>query len=262
MDIKLFRLVERKHSRGGWLSDSSGTDNIALENPWYCELTAQYWAWKNLKDVDICGIVHYRRFFMDYKLNSKKFSDDILSKSVIEEIFNSDRYDIIVPYLSSKHKGSSVLYKNLPLEKQDKHWVIIDEIIASKYPDYYKSFKKVIYGKKQLWWNMFIARKDIFSSYSEWMFDVLKDYDDYIEQRLHEERIPRVDGFLTELLLLVWIDKNIESKRIKHLDVKQTDSNNLSYNGFIRKAIYCNPLMLTLMKNIKMYVKILKEFYI
>ena len=29
----------------GWLIDNVG-DNISNENPFYCELTAQYWAWK------------------------------------------------------------------------------------------------------------------------------------------------------------------------------------------------------------------------
>ena len=29
----------------------------------YCELTAQYWAWKNIHDVEFIGFCHYRRFF-------------------------------------------------------------------------------------------------------------------------------------------------------------------------------------------------------
>ena len=34
--------------------------HISDKNDKYCELTAQYWAWKNL-DADYYGFMHYRR---------------------------------------------------------------------------------------------------------------------------------------------------------------------------------------------------------
>lgn len=37
-------------------------DNISGKNPQYCELTTQYWAWKNV-DADYYGFCHYRRYF-------------------------------------------------------------------------------------------------------------------------------------------------------------------------------------------------------
>ena len=43
------------------LHDNEG-DNISSLNPMYCELTAQYWAWKNT-DADYYGFCHYRRYF-------------------------------------------------------------------------------------------------------------------------------------------------------------------------------------------------------
>ena len=44
------------------IGDDTG-DNISDKNRTYCEMTAQYWAWKNVKDVDYIGFCHYRRFF-------------------------------------------------------------------------------------------------------------------------------------------------------------------------------------------------------
>lgn len=45
------------------IGDDTG-DNISKKNPYYCELTAQYWAWKNL-DCEYVGLCHYRRYFQD-----------------------------------------------------------------------------------------------------------------------------------------------------------------------------------------------------
>ena len=39
-------------------------DNISSKNNKFGELTAVYWAWKNLKNVDIIGMSHYRRYLM------------------------------------------------------------------------------------------------------------------------------------------------------------------------------------------------------
>ena len=45
------------------IQDDVTGDNISKENPSCCELTGMYWAWKNLKNVDVIGLCHYRRYF-------------------------------------------------------------------------------------------------------------------------------------------------------------------------------------------------------
>ena len=42
----------------GIIGDDTG-DNISYLNPYYCEMTAMYYAWKNIK-ADYKGLCHYR----------------------------------------------------------------------------------------------------------------------------------------------------------------------------------------------------------
>ena len=82
----------------GIQGDNSG-DNISKKNKEYCELTAHYWAWKNLKGIDKIGLAHYRRY-LDFSNNSSV----LLNAKPRSEVnspntdFNKllDKYDIVL----------------------------------------------------------------------------------------------------------------------------------------------------------------------
>lgn len=260
------QLKNKSQKMGGWISDAENVDNIANENPYYCELTALYSLWKiQNQDLDIVGLVHYRRYFMDYHCCSKKFADDILTMEAARQYLT--KYKIILPFMAAKYPNSSIMHRNKPFSEQDKHWQIIYQIIKEKYPDYMNAFEKVIYSKEQVWFNMYVAKKELSDQYCEWLFGVLKEYDNYIENVYKEERIPRVDGFLSELLILVWVRKNIKEEDIKYLDVKNTEANKrLNYNtNFANKVLHrliSNYYLLSCYEWLKAKISVMYRFHI
>lgn len=54
--------VGPKNERFSWTFHDDEGENISERNPRYCELTTQYWAWKNI-NADYYGFCHYRRYF-------------------------------------------------------------------------------------------------------------------------------------------------------------------------------------------------------
>ena len=88
--------AEGKTKIDNYQSDNEG-ENISIKNPFFCELTGLYWAWKNL-DVDYIGLVHYRRYFTS-KNNVPKDENEkfkiVSNREEIEEILKTT--DVVLP---------------------------------------------------------------------------------------------------------------------------------------------------------------------
>ena len=191
--------------------DSTG-DNIANKNPYYCELTALYWIWKNTT-MDYVGMCHYRRFF---DFNDKDMSRWVMKQSqCLEDILENiaiksfktimDDKDIVLP---------KPLYFCCSVEKDyiDHHRKedldIIKTIIAEKYPDYMDAVKSYFKGNKLYYCNMFVMKKEMFDEYMEWLFDILFEVEKRIDIPYDDKVQRRVFGFLAERLFGIYIKKN------------------------------------------------------
>ena len=76
----------------GYTKDNNG-DNISSKNPFFCELTGLYWAWKNL-NADYIGLAHYRRHFC-LKKKSKIQFDNVLTSEEASLILKDT--DVMLP---------------------------------------------------------------------------------------------------------------------------------------------------------------------
>lgn len=194
----------------GYIGDNTG-DNISIKNPNYCELTAIYWAWKNL-EADYIGLVHYRRYFTKHNLrNCEKKKQDILTKNDFENILKD--VDIIVPdkrkyYIETIRSHYNHSYYEKDLNETE---CIIKEI----YPEFSRAFNKVMNRTWAHMFNMFVMRKDYFDEYCEWLFTILFELEKRIDISNYTVMEARVFGFISELLLDVWL----ETKQIKYREV-------------------------------------------
>ena len=142
--------LRSKHIEG-YIQDNSG-DNISVKNKMYCELTAQYWAWKNL-DADYYGFFHYRRYLNfsenKYSLDSwqniteERLNDTCLKKYNLNDdcIRNLvETYDLV---LSEEKNVAKMPDRNASVYEQYKNGRslnirdldLVRDIISAKHPD-------------------------------------------------------------------------------------------------------------------------------
>lgn len=195
--------------------DNSG-DNISKKNPHYCELTAVYWLWKNLKNTENIGICHYRRYFSKHNLLSseKYFISEDEVKSVLTQ------YDAIVPQkLNILGSVKEFYYVQGEGKKKDIDKTV--EIISKKYPEYMETLTSVLASKSAYYCNMVILSKEKFDEYCQWLFDILFELESEADLSEYSTSEARIYGYISEILLNVWIEKN--NLRVMCLPVINTE---------------------------------------
>ena len=194
----------------GYEKDNTG-DNISEKNPYFCELTGLYWAWKNL-DAKYIGVSHYRRHFSSKNINKKDLFNSVLTIKEADEILN--RVDIIVPKLRKYY--IETLYSHYEHTMYIEPLDITGEILKEKYPEYINEFDKLKKRRSSHMFNMFIMKKDKLDEYCEWLFDILFELEKRVDNSKYDSFHARFYGRVSELLLDVWLN----TKGYKYEEVK------------------------------------------
>lgn len=224
----------------GIAHDDEG-ENISAKNGSYCELTAQYWAWKNL-DADYLGLCHYRRF-LTFSDGDFEFTKRNQVEAGFLDSFNMDRFG-----LEDASEMSSVIEQydcvvglledvsglSTPKGKQKtvyKHWAAHDrdlinvndldqmiKIVDEFYPEYSDDLHLYLEDKWFLGYNCFVMKKDLFNKMCHFEFDVLSRLEALVDLSHYNQMRSRIFGFMAEILYSVFIfhiEKN--GAHVKHV---------------------------------------------
>lgn len=205
-----------KNRPSGYQADNTGK-NISSKNPNYNELTAIYWAWKNL-DADIIGLNHYRRYFVDGRWVRKDFKHILNESAIVDKLKNND---VIV---SKKRKYFIETIESHYVHSHDLQGITaLKKVFKELDSNYKNALDSVLSSRSAHMFNMFIMKKSDFDNYCEWLFGILDEVEKNIDFSKLEGNEKRVMGFVSELLLDVWIKAN--NKRIIEQPVKFMENN-------------------------------------
>ena len=205
--IQVGSAIANKRFKNFYYDDTG--DNISKKNRSYCELTAQYWAWKNI-DADYYGFFHYRRYLYP-SLNEKKPyqikkepSIDILNKLGYQDFQNLiSKYDIITPIGENMYIPVREYYARAKYQ-HGKDLKIVEDIISEKYSEMTPAMDKYLSGTICYFGNIFIMRREVFEHYCEWLFSILEEFDRKSDSSGYNSQEARVDGYLGEHLLGIY----------------------------------------------------------
>lgn len=189
-----------KDEMSSMAGDDSG-DHISGKNVCYAEMTVQYWAWKNLHNVEYIGFCHYRRFF-DIKLNLDN----------VDSIFQ--KWDVILV----NERERIPLIMNTVRWIDQENVIIFLKVLKRKHPEYEKAAIDYLWGVDRHSRNMLVCRKEIFDHYAAWMFDILRECENHIKPSAYTSRV-KVYGYLSELFMPVYfIHKGYRIKNVRYVD--------------------------------------------
>lgn len=181
---------------------------ISAKNPSYCELTGLYWAWKNLKDADVVGLCHYRRFF-DFHRQAR-----VPYQCFCPEDIGNKNLSIPADIEMAVAKGAIVAPAPIYL----RYSVATDfcchhnsadfrllESVAGGVGDLAMDFHQAMHNSEKLYsCNMFIMNRLEFDRMCNYMFSILQEVEAMVDCSAYDAYQQRLMGFLGERLMNVW----------------------------------------------------------
>lgn len=206
--------------------DNQSENNISNKNAYYSELTALYWAWKNL-DYDALGLEQYRRFLTQKSINQPATSKEI------EDLLT--KYDILLP--KKRYYVIETLESHYANTFDIKHLQLARKIIAATNPDYLQDFDLTMQQRSGYMFNLFIMKKKYINQYADWLFKILFKMEDKIDFTQMDAFNQRLLGRVSELLFNVWLHHQLRRDNIKQSQIKTLKVYYVGGEPVIKKGI-------------------------
>lgn len=165
------------------IGDDTG-DNISHLNPYFCELTAIYWVWKNydiIGNPEKIGLCHYRRYFLDIPTEA----------------------DIVVPCYQLW--ANTTIYQQF-IKSHAQHEIETTMQLIEN-PRFKVAFQRYLSQTRGHFYNMFLMEKRIFFEYCNLIFPLL--FKQMIISNWHKNPDSyqrRMPGFIAERLTGAFVE--------------------------------------------------------
>jgi hypothetical protein len=257
--IHVGRAVANKKSKDGliseedsrWLKnnligDDSG-ENISILNREFCELTALYWIWKNDRNSDIVGLMHYRRHFIFNQSVYDKHENDeekicygcihfpIINKKYQKKIWLTDEYlnsfldkdKIILPIEGDLSRfGITSLWDDYSSRIPGAHLDDLERLssyVKLKHHDISIFLEDYLNGTKKLMYQMMIIPKKEYDKYCQFLFSIIFGLSDKIDTRFYSSNGKRTIGYLAEILYGVYFNYMVDQNKLIHKPISFID---------------------------------------
>ena len=191
-------------------------ENISTKNRSYCELTGMYWVWKNLHNIDVVGLCHYRRYFdfhnqcdgvlPDTTFKTADFDKTDLSipAEIIEQMHNGEAYVAKPRYFrQSVYMNYCLAHISDDIRTLERH------IMTTQPENICQAWFEYMHGGCQLrHYNMFIMTWADFDRYCSWLFPLLEEMEHQIDIKHYSPVQGRIFGYMAERLMNVWLLAN------------------------------------------------------
>lgn len=205
----------------GYINDNEG-ENVSDKNPKWCELSALYWGWKNLKNVEYAGLCHYRRYF-----------DINITEDNIDKILGEK--DILVVKRWLEHSNIATRFMEL-VSMED--FYIFQKVLLEKHPEYKKAILDYCYNSNMFYrCTMFVAKKDVYDDFCETFFPIFFELDNLLLSHGYN-RLNRAIAYLGELSLGIYITH--KKLRPKYVPMKFYPDNSIKKSAWrkLRERIH------------------------